>query len=94
MRRARCPKDGGRILEVAMPDVVCEKCGTTYILAMQIGTFMLHTKLIEKQPAQPQVIMNKEVTQREIVKVPCKYCGTLNNLATDKFCSGCGAPVK
>lgn len=77
-----------------MPEVICEKCSTTYILAMHIGTMMLHTKLIEKQPAQPQIIREKEVTQREIVKVPCKYCGALNNLATDKSCSSCGAPVK
>jgi hypothetical protein len=39
-------------------------------------------------------IMQKETITREVVKVPCKYCGTLNIIATDRFCSGCGAPVK
>lgn len=34
------------------------------------------------------------VVQREIVKVPCKYCGTLNEIATAKACSNCGAAIK
>jgi DNA-binding MarR family transcriptional regulator len=34
------------------------------------------------------------VIQREIVKVPCKYCGALNEMATTKTCSNCGAVLK
>lgn len=34
------------------------------------------------------------IIQREIVRVPCKYCGTLNDIATQRFCPNCGAPVK
>ena len=34
------------------------------------------------------------VIQREIVKVPCKYCGALNDIATSRKCSNCGAAVK
>jgi predicted transcriptional regulator len=34
------------------------------------------------------------VIQREIVKVPCKYCGTLNEIATAKTCSNCGAAIR
>jgi hypothetical protein len=33
----------------------------------------------------------KEIN-REIVKVPCRYCGSLN-VMTDKKCSSCGAPI-
>jgi hypothetical protein len=33
------------------------------------------------------------VIQREIVKVACKYCGSLNELATSQVCSRCGAKI-
>ncbi|MEM0344019.1 MAG: hypothetical protein QXU73_07235 [Thermoplasmata archaeon] len=39
-------------------------------------------------PAQPQIIQVKE-TVREIVKVRCDYCGSLN-LETDEKCKYCG----
>jgi len=42
---------------------------------------------------QREVIKSETIT-REVVKVQCKYCGAMNNLATDKFCAGCGAPVR
>lgn len=82
-----------------MPEVVCEKCSTTYILAIQSGTFFMRSKLIEKRNAQPitqhtETIKEKQVIQREIVKVPCKFCGNLNELATTRFCPSCGAAVK
>ena len=41
----------------------------------------------------PNIIQKEAVVQKEIVRVPCKFCGTLNDLATAKFCSSCGAPV-
>ena len=98
LKRSRCPKDNGKVLEVSMPEVVCEKCSTYYVLAIQSGMFTMRWKLVEKQtvptPIAPTVVKEKEVIQREIVKVPCKFCGNLNDLATAKFCSGCGAPVK
>ncbi len=94
LKRSRCPKDGGHVLEVSMPEVVCEKCSTVYMLAIQSGTFLMRYKLIEKQAPQPTIVREREVTQREIVRVPCKYCGSLNDLATAKFCSSCGAPIK
>ncbi|MGD0145830.1 MAG: hypothetical protein ABSB53_03140 [Nitrososphaerales archaeon] len=34
------------------------------------------------------------IIQKEIVKVPCKFCGTLNEIATAKTCSNCGAALK
>lgn len=44
-------------------------------------------------PPQPAVVREREIT-REIVRVPCRYCGNLNDLATARFCSSCGAPIK
>ncbi|OPY28907.1 MAG: lipoprotein NlpI [Methanocella sp. PtaU1.Bin125] len=37
-------------------------------------------------PAQKEIV-------REIVKMPCKYCGTLMEITKDR-CPNCGAPVK
>ena len=33
------------------------------------------------------------IIQREIVKIPCRYCGTLNEL-TLRNCPSCGAPIR
>jgi hypothetical protein len=45
-------------------------------------------------PTAPyQVVQKETIIQREIVEVPCKYCGTLNVLATTKYCTSCGAPI-
>lgn len=50
----------------------------------------------QKQGEPPQQKPTKEVyvkeVFREIVKVPCGYCGTLNEITWEK-CSGCGAPL-
>lgn len=58
-----------------MPEVICEKCSTTYILAIQTGTFSIHSKLIEKQSGQPisrptDIAREKEATRRNLVGVP------------------------
>lgn len=45
---------------------------------------------IPESPPGPAVV--KE-TIKEIVKVPCSYCRTLN-LVTDAKCSSCGAPLR
>jgi len=34
------------------------------------------------------------VIEREVVKVPCKYCGTLIDVFRSNTCSQCGAPVR
>ncbi len=47
LKHARCPKDGARVLEITMPNVVCSKCSTHYILAIQGGRFLAHSKLVE-----------------------------------------------
>jgi hypothetical protein len=40
-----------------------------------------------------QPATTKEIIIKEIVKIPCRYCGTLN-LITDSTCGKCGAPVR
>lgn len=77
-----------------------------YLLYKGVTTSAVNPMLVQQQPPpppqvvyvqapppQPTVIREREVT-REIVKVPCRYCGNLNDLATDRFCRSCGAPVK
>jgi hypothetical protein len=45
---------------------------------------------MQSQPTREVYV--KEIT-KEIVKVPCKFCGCLNPM-TDKKCSSCGAPIQ
>ena len=33
------------------------------------------------------------IVEREIVKIPCKYCGSLNDIVSNRTCPQCGAPV-
>jgi ABC-type uncharacterized transport system YnjBCD substrate-binding protein len=44
---------------------------------------------------QPSIMTTQQTTivEREVVKVPCQYCRTLNDLARSKTCSQCGAPI-
>lgn len=42
------------------------------------------------QIPQPQTAPVAEVVEREVVKIRCRYCGTLND-ETSKACSSCGA---
>jgi hypothetical protein len=42
---------------------------------------------------EPRVVVQREVITREVVKIPCKYCSTLN-VITDAKCSSCGANIK
>ena len=41
----------------------------------------------------PTVIYQKEI-QKEIIMLPCKFCGNLNRLGLDKHWGSCGAPIK
>jgi uncharacterized Zn-finger protein len=86
LKFSRCPKDGAKILEISMPNVVCSKCSTKYTLAIQVGLIRLSSKLIEQPNEEKIVTKEKEV----IVKIRCPYCHglfdeTLNN------CPHCGA---
>jgi len=79
LKRARCPKDGGHILETAQPDVVCQRCGTQFTLAMQVGRFTMRQQLIEKNQPQP-------------VYAPAPPPAPLQ-AAGGRFCHNCGAPL-
>jgi hypothetical protein len=46
------------------------------------------TTLPHNSPAQQTTII-----EREVIKIPCKYCGTLNDAVRSQTCSQCGAPV-
>ena len=87
LKNAKCHKDGARILEIAMPDVICSKCSTRYILAIR-GGFILHWKLIEQNSEEKVIIKDKEV----IVKIRCTSCYGLYD-ETLNICPHCGARV-
>jgi hypothetical protein len=57
------------------------------------GEGFVGTSALQRESPQREFVRSETIT-REIIKVPCRYCGTMNNLASDKFCSGCGASVK
>lgn len=42
----------------------------------------------------PTVVKETTVIQKEVLKVPCKYCGTLLDPVRDRYCPSCGSPVK
>lgn len=45
-------------------------------------------------PGAPAGVVT-QVIQKEIIKVPCKFCGTLIQLTSgDNKCSNCGAPIR
>jgi len=44
------------------------------------------------QAPQP-VVVQREVIQREIVKIPCRYCGVLVDAFRADKCPNCGAPL-
>jgi len=97
LKRSRCPKDGGRMLEVAMPNVICSTCSTKYVLAVQPRSFLtpLSWKLVEAGPeaGPPEVVKEKETIQREvIVKIRCRNCGQTFDETLNR-CPNCGAPA-
>ena len=44
-------------------------------------------------PPQPQLIQQKEVVTREIIKVRCRNCGALADVGVNN-CPSCGAPMR
>ncbi len=64
----------------------CRKCGYNY---------SRESVDEEEDFARDETPSGKEtvILQKEIVKVPCRYCGTLNEV-TRRTCSNCGASIK
>ncbi len=91
LRHVRCNKCGSKVLELEMPNVICSKCSTKYILAVSTKGFLLQLdyKLIE----QKEEIKEKEIITKEVVMIPCQYCRGLM-VQTSTFCSNCGAKRK
>ena len=58
--------------------------------AIKTEVFMINKKA-SLHDSEDRVFLKETV--REIVKVPCKYCGTLNEI-TKQNCHKCGAPIK
>jgi hypothetical protein len=58
--------------------------------AIKTEMFMINKKA-SLHDSDDRVFLKETV--REIVKVPCKYCGTLNEI-TKQNCHKCGAPIK
>jgi heme/copper-type cytochrome/quinol oxidase subunit 2 len=59
-------------------------------IVMVATVYLARTK--KKNPSEDEKIIEKE-TIKEIVMVPCIYCGSLNP-QTALFCSTCGAQRK
>lgn len=64
----------------------CKKCGRT-TFTDKVTQQEDFSRGEESSPQQTVVV------QKEIVKVPCKYCGVLNEI-TARTCSNCGAAIK
>ena len=88
LKFAKCPKDGAKILEINMPNVVCSECSTKYSLAIQVGMIRLSSKLIEQTNEEKIITKEKEV----IVKIRCSHCHNLRD-ETVNNCPHCGAPM-
>jgi hypothetical protein len=44
------------------------------------------------QSMQPTMVIEREIT-KEVVKTPCRYCGTLVDAFRSNKCPSCGAPL-
>ena len=66
---------------------------TTRTIGQAIIKLSKDSRSREHNQNNPDVPTRTVVIRREIVKVPCKYCGTLNEIATAKTCSNCGAAL-
>jgi len=90
LKRSRCTKCKGHILEISQPDVVCQKCGTQFILAIQSGAFMMRSQLIEKN--QSPVPSYQTNTPQAATGSFCHQCGASQNEGS-KFCNKCGTQL-
>lgn len=53
----------------------------------------LERRLGQAPGGEASAVVQREVIIKEIVKMPCRYCGTLVPI-TDSNCSKCGAPLR
>jgi predicted amidophosphoribosyltransferase len=91
LKRSRCPKCGGHVLETSQPDTVCQKCGSQFVLAIQSGSFLMRTKLIEKQQT-PSSVAQLNLLQAASGHF-CHNCGAAAKEGS-KFCNKCGTQLR
>jgi membrane glycosyltransferase len=64
-----------------------------FIVAIIGAVFLARGKNRNKTSGSEEKVIVEKETIKEIVVVPCEYCGSLN-LQTALFCSNCGAGRK
>lgn len=97
----KCAEKHAKLLRLAgFRKRKCPNCGAELVPYRGAETIEAHKPhpqqptIIIQQPAQPtQVIKEKEVITKEVVMIPCKYCGALMP-QTAQFCPHCGARRK
>ena len=65
------------------------------LIIIAIAVFMFLNKTGEPQPPRTEAPYTQSVEKqviREVIKVRCRYCGTLNDV-DDKACSACGSTL-
>ena len=90
LKRSRCPKCKGHILETSQPDVACQKCGTQFTLAIQSGAFLMRQQLIEKTqaPIAPIQLSTPQASSGSF----CHNCGA-SVRSESKFCNKSGTQL-
>jgi len=87
-------------MELSMPDVVCQKCGSQFLLATRVdrGFFGggVRSQLVEKtQPAYAQQSVPQVAPQAAPQAASgrfCYQCGSPLNEGA-RFCAGCGTQL-
>jgi hypothetical protein len=64
-----------------------------FVFGLPILFVVFYFERIHKPLEQAKISAPREVIVKEIVMVPCQYCGGLMP-QTSSFCPGCGAPRK
>jgi Ca2+/Na+ antiporter len=45
------------------------------------------------EESQKPAVEKETIIERDVVRIPCKYCKTLVDPVHDKVCPNCGAPI-
>ena len=64
-----------------------------FVFGLPMIFMIIYFVKVHKPLEQAKITTPKEVIVKEVVMVPCQYCGGLMP-TTSTFCPGCGAPRK